>query len=103
MNYNPNDQRMYVLVRGDLSPGYQAAQAIHAAVDEALERPEMVRLYPTVVVLNVASEAELYEYAVRYAMTAFHEPDLDGEMTAAATFSSGEEFRELPLALEVRV
>lgn len=95
--------RLYVLVRGDLSPGYQAAQAIHAAVDEALERPEMVRLYPTVVVLNVESEAKLYEYATLHGMTAFHEPDLEGEMTAAATFSSGEEFAELPLALEVKV
>lgn len=101
---NPDtDLKMYVLVRGDMSPGYQMAQAIHAAVDEALERPEMVRLHPTVVVLNVESEAHLFEYQVQYGMTPFHEPDLDGEMTAAACFSTGEEFAELPLAGVVTV
>ena len=94
--------KMYVIVRQDMPPGLQMAQAIHAAVDEALLFPKKVRKHPTVVVLHAEDEAHLIRLA-REGVTVFREPDQDDAITAIATFSKGEEFADLPLALEVKV
>jgi len=75
-------RRLYVVVRADLDPGLQAAQACHAA-----------RAYPTppaedenLVVLAARDGhhlGELFELGRRLGPgVAFHEPDLDGALTA---------------------
>ena len=77
-------RRLYIVVRGDLDPGLQAAQACHAA-----------RAYPAppsedenLVVLAARSShhlGELFELGRRMGPSvAFHEPDLDGALTAIA-------------------
>lgn len=88
---------MYLLVRGDLTPGAQLAQAVHAAVEYTLEHPERARQTPTVVVLNVADEDELLEYADICPGVLFHEPDLPGH-TALAVISDGAPLSRLRLA-----
>lgn len=86
---------MYVLVRGDLTPGSQIAQAIHAAVEYTLEHP--ARVVPTVVALEVDSEEQLLEHAHAFGVL-FREPDLGGEATAFCAVSDGREFSRLRLA-----
>lgn len=98
---------MYVFVRTDLPPGAQLAQAVHAAVEYTLEHP--ARVVPTVVVLAVADEDELLEYADiccgwngdpsfdAIPFTLFHEPDLPAH-TALAAVDDGARFSNLPLA-----
>jgi hypothetical protein len=103
---NPN--KLYVLVRQDLSPGLQLAQAVHAAVEYTLAHPDEVAKTPNVVVLSVRGEDELLDWAdlmcgwcsdplptKPYAL--FFEPDISSH-TALACISDGREFASLPLA-----
>ena len=91
---------MYVLVRADLRPGLQMAQAIHAAVDLALSHPEQAAVTPNTIVLAVPDEGALLDWADRLDVpfVLFAEPDLGGEHTALACFHTGEPFAALPLA-----
>ena len=97
--------RMYVLVRSDLKPGLQAAQACHAASYLSAADPLVLYQHPTTIVLGVSDEKELIEQAkaAGYYSTSrgfmFREPDLGMEATAYACFSNGGEFKDLSLAL----
>lgn len=67
-------------------------QAVHAAVEHALARPDLARSAPTVAVLGVRDElrlgALLDDLRGRgLAPVGFHEPDLGGELTALAVVS----------------
>ena len=109
----PNN-KMYVLVRGDLPTGAQLAQSIHASVELTLMAPEAVSVTPTVVVLEVADEEELLgwfqcfsqgahpDLAINGPMALFREPDLvghpGGSFTALASICDGRRFANLPLA-----
>lgn len=103
--------KLYILVRSDLSPGRQIAQAIHAARQFAAEHPEIERCWfeqsNTVVCLGVDNEEALMGYA-QLAMknglkfSIFREPDFENEITALALepcFRSQEICKDLPLAL----
>ena len=108
----PGPPKLYVLVRGDIPPGYQIAQAIHAKDEFTHTHPELEKQWRdesnTIVVLNVHCQHELMDWVhkasfqgIRFAV--FHEPDLEGEPTAAAFehgSSSSELFSRLPLALK---
>lgn len=79
-------KRLYVVVRADLPPGLQMAQACHAAHEYGLYGNDDVG--DNLVVL-AASAAQLHELAAQAAAlglshVAFHEPDLGGELTACA-------------------
>lgn len=100
---------MYVLVRSDLDPGLQLAQAVHAAVEYTLEHPDDVRATPNVVVLSVPDEDTLLEWADVLSgfcsshlqsvkpYSLFFEPDINSH-TALCCISDGREFASLPLA-----
>lgn len=86
-------RKLYVVVRGDLPTGLQAAQALHAARQYAAHYPVQEQQWfntsNTVALLTVSSEAELKQLCttalqrcISYAP--FHEPDLDGALTAVA-------------------
>lgn len=97
-------KRLYVVVRGDLPPGLQMAQACHVT-------REFTRLHPRVdvgenlIALSVPDEEDLegllFAAVGKCRAAAFCEPDLGGEMTALAL--SGKRARSLlgglPLAL----
>lgn len=103
----PIETRMYVVVRGDLPVGYQVAQSAHA-VAELVGRTglEAVRRWPVTVVLNAADERHLRGLLAlasertdpRFGPAPFHEPDLDGQMTAFAVFCGSDLFAHLQLA-----
>ena len=97
---------MYVLVRSDLAPGYQAAQGVHAATYLTAKDPFFLYLHPTVSVLNVGNEEDLVYWASKHVHTKgepagmmYHERDLAYEATAFACYTEGSEFATLPLAL----
>jgi hypothetical protein len=101
------DPRMYVLVRADLPPGLQAAQAVHAASYLAVKSAIALFQHPTVTVLNVEDEDHLEEEAAKAQPKRgapegfmFTEPDLDGANTAFACYDTGEQWSHLPLALK---
>lgn len=82
-------QYQYILVRGDLSPGLQIAQAAHAAFDFSLKFPEVTRKWSDqsnyICVLQVPDESTLLDYAtlahsqgVRHVI--FHDPDVPGTL-----------------------
>lgn len=81
-------KRLYVVVRSDLPLGLQMAQACHATREFTREHPED-DVGDNLVVLHASHRhLEYLAYRARLdelcAVTAFHEPDLRGQLTAAA-------------------
>lgn len=86
-------ERLYVVVRADLPPGLQMAQAVHAAVRFALQYHDDVEDWErganNVVVLAARDEAHLEELTTRAIhadarVETFREPDLGNQRTAVA-------------------
>jgi peptidyl-tRNA hydrolase len=87
------DQRLYIVVRADLSPGLQAAQAVHAALEFAVAHPQMTsdwtRESNYLILLALPDEYALMgliEQANKLGIehTAVREPDVNDEITAVA-------------------
>ena len=103
---------MYIAVRADMTPGLQAAQAVHAAFHFWADWPSMalawVRDSNFLVVVAVPDELALADLAARaveegIARTLVREPDLGNTITAVALQPGSEARRlcaELPLALK---
>ncbi len=101
--------KLYIVVRNDLAPGLQAAQAVHAKELFTHEHSELnAEWYEksnNIVLLQVPSKEELV--ALAYRMTTqsiqtslFREPDLGNEPTAIAVGPDGARLLStLPLAL----
>lgn len=99
--HRPVETKLYVLIRDDLPPGLQLAQAVHAATAFALAHPDLASSTPNVVVLAVADEPALLAHVHaggRRPGVVFREPDIGDEATAYATVSTGINFSCLPLA-----
>ena len=92
------EPKMYVLVRNDLAPGLQMAQACHAAAYLAAENALLLYQHPTMIVLGVSKD-ELYNESLKNEGFIFIEPDLGYEETAFACYSTGEEYAHLKRAL----
>ncbi len=100
-------EKLYVVVRADLQPGQQLAQSCHAVSAFALEHPGHHRTWQqgsqNLVVLQVPDEtalAALLGRASELVGAAFHEPDLDGSLTAIALHAVARPLvSSLPLAL----
>lgn len=100
--------KLFLVVRGDLSPGARAAQLCHAMREFIEHHPEIdeewYRVSNTVVLLEVEDESRLRSLAedatkVGAPVTLFAEPDLDNQYTALALGPSGRNLvRRLPLA-----
>lgn len=94
---------LYVVVRADLPAGLQMAQLGHAAHTFGL-KCALADVGDTIVVLNAPDEralAGLVRDAAHAgaALVTIHEPDLGGELTAAAFSSAAARVvRKLPLA-----
>lgn len=106
--------KIYVVVRDDLDPGDQLAQAVHAAFAYGHADPHGVDAWihgaNNVVVLAVRTEQELADLAARIHKDtdALHveirEPDLADELTAIAVAEQAERLlSSLPLALGRRL
>ena len=82
-------QKLYVLVRKDLSKSQQAVQAGHAVAEYLLRGPSTLWGNGTLVYLSVRNEHELkwwYEQITEKGFNSvpFYEPDRNNEMTAFA-------------------
>ncbi len=86
-------EKLYVVVRGDLVPGSQAVQAMHAARQFAHEHAEReARWFAEsnhVALLSVAGEGDLRDLGMEalrsgIPFSRFTEPDLGGSTTALA-------------------
>jgi peptidyl-tRNA hydrolase len=101
--------RMYIIVRSDLAPGLQIAQAGHALRSFAAAHPELDRSWyaggNNLIVLGATDEGALAALrsqleAAGCAVAAFCEPDLGDQLTAiAADEGAKRHLRQLPLAL----
>lgn len=104
----PTD-KLYLVVRADLSPGQQAVQAAHALRAFVSEHENLEREWFTasnhLAILSTRDELSLVEIAKKAAkrglkVSRFHEPDRDNELTAIALEPRAKKIlRGLPLAL----
>lgn len=109
MNKN---QKLYLVVRNDLVPGLQAAQATHAITDLIFKYPnEAVKWRKDsnyVVILSTENEETLLRLARKFKVhkakiALFREPDIDMQATAFAVLPGDSTWRmlaDLPLALK---
>lgn len=103
--------KLFVVTRRDLSPGYQAVQSIHAAQQFAMNFPltyqEWLDRSGYIALLSVEDERELKELAMeaagkKLAVCGFFEPDIVWGMTAIVIEpgqKSARLLQKLPLAL----
>ena len=91
-----------MVVRSDLPPGLQAAQAVHAAIGFAQKHPALIP--ETVILVGVPDElglAWLLAEAHTFAHFAVREPDLENSLTALALEPAAGRFcKHLPLLLK---
>ena len=85
--------KLYVITRRDLSPGYQAVQSMHALRQFTAEHPDVDKQWYEVSnylgLLSVASEQELNSLIDKardfdIPLSIFREPDIDNQITAIA-------------------
>jgi len=101
------------ITRQDLEPGYQLVQTAHAVADFCYEHPHIARQWKqesnSIITLSTKNEASLTDLYQRLKqvtqhITAFHEPDIQDQMTAIAVYATPEirkkYFSNLPLALK---
>ena len=101
-----------MVTRGDLPPGVQCCQAVHAAIEFALAHPSLARDWHgasnTLALLAAPDELALVwlcqdAIAAGLRHTRFHEPDLGGALTAAAFEPAAKPLlKHLPTALRRR-
>lgn len=86
-------EKLYIIVRNDIPPGLQIAQACHAQREFAAEYPDLDRewheKHRNIVVLQIPDLRELAALAnecerLNIPTSRFLEPDLDNELTAIA-------------------
>lgn len=105
-------QKLIVITRRDLAPGYQAVQAAHAAIEFQHEHPQISKEWNTyskyLIFLSVENENEL-KFLLQKAQirnivySTFNEPDIGNQLTAIALEPSEISYKltsGLPLALK---
>lgn len=95
-------QKLYVLVRKDLTKSQQAVQAGHAVAEYLLRGPSTLWGNGTLVYLGLRDETELKEWCNHISSAGkktipFYEPDRNNEMTAFATECDSDLVRSLKL------
>lgn len=103
--------KLYVITRADLEPGYQAVQSMHALRQFTAEHPEIDKVWfeqsNYLGLLSVKNEEELVKLieeatSKEINFSIFREPDIDNQITAIA-LSPGPKSKKLcsrlPLAL----
>lgn len=104
--------KLFLVTRRDIAPGYQAVQSCHAIRQFTADHPdidaEWFNRSNYLALLSVADEVELMRLLVQAAdaglrCSAFHEPDVGGAITAIAIEphpKAAELCKGLPLALK---
>lgn len=91
-------KKLYVLISNKLNPIYGCVQAGHGVAQWLLDNPKQNWNNQYLIYLT----ADLSEWLKRLTIlekefSTFHEPDLDGELTAIAVTDSGKLFKNLKL------
>lgn len=106
------NQKLVIITRRDLNPGYQAVQSSHAGIDFQHQYPEIAKQWNTesnyLILLSVADEKQLLLYLEKFKhynlkTTIFREPDIGNQITAIAVEPSERTRKltsKLPLALK---
>jgi len=95
-------QRLYLLVRTDVSVAVQAVQMAHIAAVMGMAMPKVDWSRITFKCLAVPDEAELFR-RIRWAASRtdswqiFKEPDLKNRVVAGAVLHDGDLFDDIPL------
>jgi hypothetical protein len=99
-------KKLFVIIRQDIEPGLQAAQACHAVQAMNDQHPDVIRSWDgNIVLLGVSGMKELSELQcrlqrLRVPLASFCEPDLGGEPTSLAVHGDAWRYlSSLPLAL----
>ncbi len=102
--------KVFLVTRRDIEPGYQAVQSCHAMRQFTADHPdidhEWFKNSNYLALLSVANEIELMRLLTKAAdsgfkWSAFREPDIGGEITAIALEPSAKDLvKGLPLALK---
>jgi len=90
--------KMFVLVRKDLSKSQQGVQGGHALAQYALDHSEEFKIWGnhTIVYLKVDYDyLRIFESNEKF--SCFYEPDIGNQLTAIATYSSGDRYGVLKL------
>lgn len=106
------NQKLVIITRQDLNPGYQAVQAAHAGIDFQHHYPEIAKQWNTqsnyLIILSVENEGRLFLCLEKFKfyglkVTEFREPDIGNQLTAIAVEPSEKTRKltsKLPLALK---
>ncbi len=102
--------KVFLVTRRDIEPGYQAVQSCHAMRQFTADHPdvdlEWFQNSNYLALLSVANEVELMRLITKASdanlkWSAFREPDVGGEITAIALEPSAKDLvKGLPLALK---
>lgn len=101
--------KLYLITRRDISPGYQAVQSCHALRQFTEEHPDVDKEWFTrsnyLCLLSVGDESELYSLICRakdndIRVSIFREPDVDNQITAIA-LEPGNKSKELTAKLKL--
>lgn len=102
--------KLYLITRNDLSPGYQAVQSCHAIRQFVEEHPDIDSAWfkesNYIALLQVENEEQLESLLLKASTrgikcTYFREPDLSNELTAIALEPAAKNLcKRLPLALK---
>ena len=97
-------KKLFILIRQDLKPGAQMAQACHVTAEWCKRWQEgnrewnnetivcvSVRDFPHLVLMQQKLELKCEDYSI------FCEPDLQGQMTGLACYTDSNMFDKLPL------
>ena len=110
--YNQNHKKLFIITRRDLSPGQQAIQSSHAAIEFQHEYPEIAKEWNTnskyLVFLSVENEEALQRLLTKIQIrdikhSTFFEPDIGNQLTAICIEpgqTSEKLVSNLPLALK---
>lgn len=96
------EDKLYVVVRKDLSHSQRAVQAGHGLSEFLLKRRDLSWSNGTLVLLGVRNEDELLSVHKRlldigFDHEVFREPDLSNQITSLAGLGSNEVFRPISL------
>lgn len=94
--------KLFVLIRSDMAPAYQAVQGGHAVAQFLIDHPAHAWKNETLVYVNVPDEEHLQMWVKKLSvrgisLSAFNEPDLGGQLTAIATSGPDRLFSKLKL------
>lgn len=91
------ENKLVVITRNDIHPGYQLVQSNHAVADFAYEHPQKFREWKEasnyIISLQIPDEKSLIQLYQKFKdqgaiTTLFREPDIDNEATSFAVFGT---------------